>query len=90
MNNSNECHSLRQVDRLCLNCHRMEQTECECPCECPLELDFCSGHLVDSDNTNPSCGMVPEPVTPVKIADDIHNAIPQCFAFGCQMKKSKR
>lgn len=25
-------------DRLCLNCYRMEQTECECPCECPFEL----------------------------------------------------
>lgn len=27
------------VDRLCLNCNRMEQTECECPCECPLHYD---------------------------------------------------
>ncbi|CAG5123241.1 unnamed protein product, partial [Candidula unifasciata] len=35
-------------DRLCLNCKRMEQTECECPCECPLEMDFCSGLLLDS------------------------------------------
>ena len=30
------------VDRLCLNCNRMEQRECECPCECPLNLDTCS------------------------------------------------
>ena len=29
------------MDRLCLNCHRMEQNECECPCECPLENDVC-------------------------------------------------
>ncbi|XP_055689667.1 VWFA and cache domain-containing protein CG16868 [Lutzomyia longipalpis] len=27
------------VDRLCLNCNRMEQTECECPCECPLHYE---------------------------------------------------
>lgn len=27
------------VDRLCLNCNRMEQNECECPCECPLNID---------------------------------------------------
>lgn len=27
------------VDRLCLNCNRMEQKECECPCECPLNID---------------------------------------------------
>lgn len=24
------------VNRLCLNCNRMEQTDCECPCECPI------------------------------------------------------
>lgn len=26
------------VDRICLNCNRMEQTNCECPCECPLTI----------------------------------------------------
>uniref|UniRef100_A0A182PD40 VWFA domain-containing protein n=1 Tax=Anopheles epiroticus TaxID=199890 RepID=A0A182PD40_9DIPT len=25
------------VGNSCLNCNRMEQTECECPCECPLD-----------------------------------------------------
>lgn len=40
-----------QYDRLCLNCKRMEQTECECPCECPLDMDFCSGQLVDSEGS---------------------------------------
>lgn len=24
------------LDRICLNCNRMELTNCECPCECPL------------------------------------------------------
>ncbi|XP_065584406.1 VWFA and cache domain-containing protein 1-like [Artemia franciscana] len=38
------------VDRLCLNCHRMEQSECECPCECPLELDLCRGETLDKGN----------------------------------------
>ncbi len=41
---------LLQIDRLCLNCHRMEQTECECPCECPLDMDFCTGELLDSED----------------------------------------
>lgn len=31
-----------RVDRLCLNCNRMEQTDCECPCECPLLLNSSS------------------------------------------------
>lgn len=30
------------VDRLCLNCQRMEQLECECPCECPLLDESCA------------------------------------------------
>lgn len=25
------------IDRVCLNCNRMDQTDCECPCECPME-----------------------------------------------------
>lgn len=29
------------VNRLCLNCNRMEQTDCECPCECPIKLKNC-------------------------------------------------
>ncbi|XP_044016065.1 VWFA and cache domain-containing protein 1 [Aphidius gifuensis] len=29
------------MDRVCLNCKRMEQTECECPCECSLYNDNC-------------------------------------------------
>ncbi|KAK0095373.1 hypothetical protein PV326_008544 [Microctonus aethiopoides] len=33
------------MDRLCLNCKRMEQTECECPCECSL-------YSTDADTTN--------------------------------------
>ena len=30
------------MNRLCLNCKRMEQTECECPCECSLYNDGCT------------------------------------------------
>ena len=47
------------MDRLCLNCHRMEQNECECPCECPLENDFCqttgggTGEDGDGENRHP-------------------------------------
>lgn len=30
-----------QMDRSCLNCKRMEQTDCECPCECSLYSSEC-------------------------------------------------
>ncbi|XP_048395492.1 VWFA and cache domain-containing protein 1 isoform X2 [Stegostoma tigrinum] len=39
------------VDRLCLNCHRMEQNECECPCECPLEVNECTGNLTNAESS---------------------------------------
>ncbi|KNC33688.1 VWFA and cache domain-containing protein [Lucilia cuprina] len=26
------------IDRQCLNCKRMDQSDCECPCECPMPL----------------------------------------------------
>ena len=51
------------VDRLCLNCHRMEQSECECPCECPLETDACTNHQ-QTDAGLPACPAVPESVHP--------------------------
>ncbi|XP_052058181.1 VWFA and cache domain-containing protein 1-like [Mytilus californianus] len=47
-------------DRLCLNCKQMEQTVCECPCECQLDVDFCTGGLLEEENFNPSCERVPE------------------------------
>lgn len=39
-----------QVDRLCLNCNQMEQIVCECPCECPLDMNFCTGELLQEDD----------------------------------------
>ncbi|XP_066587583.1 VWFA and cache domain-containing protein 1 isoform X2 [Prorops nasuta] len=36
------------MDRTCLNCHRMEQTECECPCECSLYSSSCSHQEINN------------------------------------------
>lgn len=44
------------LDRLCLNCNRMEQNECECPCECVLSESTCS---TPSPET-PMCDLQPE------------------------------
>ncbi|KAK0046626.1 VWFA and cache domain-containing protein 1 isoform X1 [Biomphalaria pfeifferi] len=76
-------------DRLCLNCKRMEQTECECPCECPLEMDFCSGQLLDIDDKNPSCPHDPEreklavPETVLKVE------VEQCIPTSCEKRTTK-
>ncbi|XP_055595586.1 VWFA and cache domain-containing protein CG16868 [Uranotaenia lowii] len=37
------------VGNSCLNCNRMEQTECECPCECPLD------YQEESNNIDETC-----------------------------------
>ncbi|XP_015599863.1 VWFA and cache domain-containing protein 1 [Cephus cinctus] len=34
------------MDRSCLNCQRMEQTECECPCECALYSAGCTQYNI--------------------------------------------
>ncbi|XP_053982206.1 VWFA and cache domain-containing protein 1 [Hylaeus volcanicus] len=34
------------MDRSCLNCKRMEQTECECPCECALYFSNCAEYNI--------------------------------------------
>ncbi|GBO98550.1 VWFA and cache domain-containing protein CG16868 [Eumeta japonica] len=49
------------VDRLCLNCNRMEQNECECPCECSSEAYHCpKSNLSRSYQDLPLCGVIPE------------------------------
>lgn len=37
------------LDRICLNCNRMEPTNCECPCECPLNVHYAED---DANNNN--------------------------------------
>ncbi|TMS20038.1 VWFA and cache domain-containing protein 1 [Larimichthys crocea] len=74
------------VDRLCLNCHRMEQNECECPCECPLEVNECTGNLTNAENRNPSCEVHQEPVSLNVIDPALHDTLPQCINTRCSQR----
>ncbi|XP_023574065.1 VWFA and cache domain-containing protein 1 isoform X2 [Octodon degus] len=74
------------VDRLCLNCHRMEQNECECPCECPLEVNECTGNLTNAENRNPSCEVHQEPVTYTAIDPSLQDALHQCVNSRCSQR----
>ncbi|KAM4575122.1 VWFA and cache domain-containing protein 1 [Fundulus diaphanus] len=74
------------VDRLCLNCHRMEQNECECPCECPLEVNECTGNLTNAENRNPSCEVHQEPVSFSVIDPGLHDTLPQCINTRCSQR----
>ncbi|XP_010603533.1 VWFA and cache domain-containing protein 1 [Fukomys damarensis] len=74
------------VDRLCLNCHRMEQNECECPCECPLEVNECTGSLTNAENRNPSCEVHQEPLTYTAIDPGLQDALHQCVNSRCSQR----
>uniref|UniRef100_F7DFT1 Cache domain-containing 1 n=1 Tax=Xenopus tropicalis TaxID=8364 RepID=F7DFT1_XENTR len=74
------------VDRLCLNCHRMEQNECECPCECPLEVNECTGNLTNAESRNPSCEVHQEPMTFTMLDPSLQDALFQCVNTGCTQR----
>lgn len=77
------------IDRLCLNCHRMEQSECECPCECPLEMNFCTGGLLEEDDDNPSCLRYPEEGKLAEVCQDLTDKLHQCYLPKCEERKTK-
>ncbi|XP_053677725.1 VWFA and cache domain-containing protein CG16868 [Anopheles nili] len=56
------------VGNSCLNCNRMEQTECECPCECPLEYGW-----ADGDSGASGCSVQPKRI---KLAGNL--PVPLC------------
>ncbi|KOB66107.1 Dihydropyridine-sensitive l-type calcium channel [Operophtera brumata] len=74
------------VDRLCLNCNRMEQTECECPCECSSQLYECPNANVSQLNQEtPLCGVMLENNN--HKSHYFHNFaenLKSCFDFQCE------
>ena len=91
-----------QVDRLCLNCHRMEQSECECPCECPLELpEACDVPAAGSSGSHteslPTCPAqaetsIPAPssrLNPPPRTRDL-DSVPPCLPLDCEERLTER
>ncbi|XP_071952059.1 VWFA and cache domain-containing protein 1-like [Antedon mediterranea] len=75
------------VDRVCLNCHRMEQTECECPCECNLSVDQCQGSIKHKDK-KPSCHCPEEPVILPEVDESLTKDLPQCYDSNCKARNT--
>ncbi|XP_028147697.1 VWFA and cache domain-containing protein 1 [Diabrotica virgifera virgifera] len=73
------------VDRLCLNCNRMEQKECECPCECPLEnTDICEPSSVPTNMTeNIPCKKYTEEALGNSFIVNSNNNLESCFPISC-------
>ncbi|CAH1153371.1 unnamed protein product [Phaedon cochleariae] len=79
------------VDRLCLNCKRMEQNECECPCECPLvmENDICDTKFDKSNMTdNLPCTQHNEESLGNKFIFNTDSNLEPCFPITCYAQKT--
>lgn len=78
------------TDRLCLNCHRMEQTDCECPCECPFGP--CS-NLFEDETVNSTSTIESEsechPYNDELVLPVIEKSesVPSCFQVDCSTRK---
>lgn len=78
------------TDRLCLNCQRMEQTECECPCECPLQVSLCTGDLVEEEDRSASCPRVSEN-PPLPQLETLHlDLLERCFRSDCGSRLTEK
>lgn len=79
-----------QIDRLCLNCHRMEQTDCECPCECPFEMNTCNGQVCVNNELHPQCPpFFEEEMRPAYVDSTVIDALPSCYDVNCYEKQSE-
>ncbi|XP_046837698.1 VWFA and cache domain-containing protein 1 [Vespa crabro] len=85
------CNSLRAfcpcstTDRLCLNCRRMEQTECECPCECSLYSSSCVQHKINLE----ACPPPSEQTIHLSHSWSHHLNIKSCPSFDCKVYKTE-
>lgn len=64
------------LDRICLNCNRMEPTSCECPCECSLNVDDDndgndSSDDDDDDNDANVAAIITRKLSIIQLPDDV-------------------
>lgn len=80
------------IDRLCLNCNRMEQSECECPCECPLDM-YEEGSLSNETafvTNSSSCRLYPEQLTSyTALAQGDEIEMQSCLTVSCDIYVSQ-
>ena len=72
------------TDRLCMNCNRMEQTECECPCECSF---LCEAMDYESREGDSDCNPYSEELVLPTI--ERADSVPSCFQVDCSTRKTE-
>ena len=75
---------------MCLNCNRMEQTECECPCECRLQMDFCSGDVLADTDVNARCPSMTEHIPLQSVPKSLMTSLEQCLTPNCEQRLTYR
>ncbi|XP_030375435.1 VWFA and cache domain-containing protein CG16868 [Scaptodrosophila lebanonensis] len=69
------------IDRVCLNCNRMDQTDCECPCECPMLAPEAYANYTQQF---PYCSPPGEHFVALPPTPETLNALPSCVAISCE------
>ncbi|KAG7208330.1 hypothetical protein KM043_014566 [Ampulex compressa] len=75
------------MDRSCLNCKRMEQTECECPCECSLYSSNCVQHNI---NDLEPCSAPYEQASSMQSFWTHTSHLEPCHSMNCKVYNSER
>ncbi|SPP72929.1 VWFA and cache domain-containing protein CG16868 [Drosophila guanche] len=88
------------IDRECLNCKRMDQTDCECPCECPMVGDGNTSssfeYYANYTQHFPYCLPPSEHFVALPPTTQLLSALPSCMvagsavAGGCELYSSQR
>lgn len=73
------------IDRVCLNCKRMDQTDCECPCECPMLSNVAATDADDYANYTqqfPYCSPPSEHFLALPPTSQLVGVLPSCIVPG--------